>query len=363
MAETTNPATDEVGAGSEDAETVHQANARLRYAWLSATLDATIAASTGDLVEADQAQARADAIREEFFLANRRLAMAAAKGFLRHARGEDLKDHEQAALMGLWEAFAGTDPIKGRTIAFDENGNPVAEAGWDPAKATFGTFSRTYVQGKVRRSVATVESGLSYALWSYRPAVLAARDALIAEGFASPSPKQVAKKANLSLDTVTAIMTPNATSLQVPIGTDGATLGDMLADEADHSQVFADFSENTALIKAAAQRMSIGDLFSYGLTNGIMGRRGLTVVEAAARLGIGRGAVVSGCQRAQIQLELTASAAAIGLAALGMVRRREQMTLLLRYPQVLTPRSATLTAVEEKRRAKASTRKKAQAKP
>ena len=325
MPETKNPVTVEDGAGSlaSEGESVHELNARLRYEWLAAVMDGNIARDIGDAEAARDADARRDAVQDDFFARNRRLAMAAAKSFLTHARGEDLRDHEQAALLGLWEAFIGTDPVKGRTVRFAEDGRLVAEAGWDPEKATFGTLSRSYVKGKVRRSVATVESGLSYALWTYRPKVLEARAKLTEERGQTPTVRDIAAACDLPYETVQAVLTPTAASLDKPLGEDGGTLGDLLAQQPDAGLDLSaeDVESVSQVLRLVAPRMGTLDLLGFVLRNGLVGRPSLSVVDTAARLGVRRGTVASGEARAATMVSGSMQLMAWYLALLGLGHR------------------------------------------
>lgn len=274
-------------------------NARMRQEWLDASYDLKVALENGDEAGEFLAAARRDAIQNEFIEANYKLAMSAAKEFLRHAVGENRKDHEQSALMALWESFAGTKKNVLDYIHLDDDGKVCSSVGWDPAKGTFGTFSRLHVSGKVRRSVASQEAEMSYPNWSKRPAILAARTRLLDELDREPTHKEIAAAADVRVSAVDAVLRPSTLSLNSPMSDDGMTLEDSLASAMSAESSLS--AEDSALLEeaivAAAADAKPMDVFAFVLRNGVAGRPPLSVVETAARLGIGRGMVTPAAQR------------------------------------------------------------------
>nr|AXF48695.1 RNA polymerase sigma factor SigA [Paenarthrobacter ureafaciens] len=261
---------------------MHAVNARMRQEWLQAALDYSTSDSE---TERDSAKLRMEEICTSFLVKNRKLAMSGAKDFLAHA-GSLTSDYEQVAMMALWEAFAGTDPTLMHQVSWRTNPADTASAellarvaeadqaaadhaaagkepedleeeadvvayresvrayqdaidrglylvgatGWDPAKSTFGGYSRVFIRGAVQRAVANNESGLSYALWSHRPKVETARKAWIERHGSEPSVAELAKMTGLRPDTVRAITTPAPVSADTPIG-ENFTIADTLADK------------------------------------------------------------------------------------------------------------------------------------
>lgn len=308
-------------------ESVHAANARMRQEWLQAALDYSTSDSE---TERDAAKLRMEEICTGFLVKNRKLAMSGAKDFLAHA-GSLTSDYEQVAMMALWEAFAGTDPtlmhqvswrpnpadqvdsvdpsdeaavqshleaVKAYEEAIERGLYLVGATGWDPAKSTFGGYSRVFIRGAVQRAVANNESGLSYALWSHRPKVEAARKEWIDRHGSEPSVAELAKVTGLKADTVRAIRTPAPVSADTPIG-DNFTIADTLADkEAEELGDDRDLISDVVAAAAAAGDIKPMDLMSLVLRRGLLGLEPLTVVDAGARLGLGRGTVQDGSDKA-----------------------------------------------------------------
>lgn len=322
-------------------ESVHAANARMRQEWLQAALDYSTSESE---TERDAAKLRMEEICTGFLVKNRKLAMSGAKDFLAHA-GSLTSDYEQVAMMALWEAFAGTDPtlmhqvswrpnpadtasaellarvaeadnsstdeesqdadvvayresVKAYQDAIDRGLYLVGATGWDPAKSTFGGYSRVFIRGAVQRAVANNESGLSYALWSHRPKVEAARKQWIDRHGSEPSVAELARVTGLKADTVRAIRTPAPVSADTPIG-ENFTIADTLADkESEELGDDRDLISDVVAAAAADGDIKPMDLMSLVLRRGLLGLEPLTVVDAGARLGLGRGTVQAGSDNA-----------------------------------------------------------------
>ena len=281
---------------------IHEHNAWLRTQFLECNAALADARRAGDEDAVAAVLARRQELGNEFVTANERLAYAAAWEFTRVASGPDRQDHEQAALLGLWEAFVGTDPAAVDAVDVDDAGTVAATSGWSPEKGTFGTYSRTFITGQTRRSVRRNEAGfahMSYNAWSQKPAVDRARRELLAELGKVPTYAQVAARAGVTVETVRIVSAPAPVSLSTPVGDEGgATLGDRVAALTD-DDAGADAERAEAAIIAAADDLRVLDLFAVLLRQGVTGRPELSVVETADRLGVGRGLVNIGYKRAK----------------------------------------------------------------
>lgn len=289
----TSPVTDEIGAGND--ETVHQVNARLRYAWLEAVRDRNVAREAGDTRAAAAAEQQMEFICGDFFTRNRNLAMAGARDFLGNSSYD--ADYEQIAMMALWEAFAGTDPEKMYHVTERNDGTFVAKVGWDPSRSTFGGFSRQFIRGGVARAVASYESGMTYNMWGKRPEMLGLRTELEAKLGRTPSVSELAKASGLPEASVRAILTPKAISADTPLGDGTMTLLDTLSEQLVDDQ--GDTRDlMSQMVAETADQMKPVDLFALLMRKGLLGLPGLPVVDVASRLGIGRGTVTAGVNRA-----------------------------------------------------------------
>ena len=160
--------------------------------------------------QAVRLQRKLDRIAGEFVLLNKGLAGAVAKTFTGMSGKADADDYVSAGLMGLWEAF--------RT--------------WDPEQATFGTFSRVYIEGAVKRAVRNNEATeISYGDFSARPKVTQAREALEAAGCDSTDLSAVAEQAGVTKALAERVTKERPTSLDAPVG-DGVTRGDLISEPA-----------------------------------------------------------------------------------------------------------------------------------
>lgn len=266
-----------------DETNTHRARNRemhAQYQQLRSDLEAAEAAGDARLVT--HLKFKVESLKNDFVAANWGLAMDGARPFLRVASYHDTQDHEASALEGLWKAFVS----------------------WDPEQGTFGNFSRRFITGQTRRSVNSMENGqLKYTAWTQKPAVDAARRELLTELGRTPTYEQIAARAKVSVETVRIVCAPAPVSLSTPLGEDGGeTLGDRVADLAvdGRSAEREDLAEEAVL--AAAKDMHALDLFVLAMRKGITGRPELSVVETADRLGVGRGLVNNGYDRAMVAL-------------------------------------------------------------
>lgn len=291
-------------AGKEDFRTV---NAELRYEFLRFNVLIQQAKAAGD--ERAEAAARRGRARvaETFVTKNVRLAQQAATPLMIRDR-DTSSEHFQAALLGLWKAFVGTDPTTIDGVVVGDDGTLHPTGGWDPAKGTFSTWAGTSISGEARRSVRAAEgafTGISYNTWGQRPKVEAATAKLVEELGREPSIAEIAARANVTQDTVRALTFKGPRSLDAQVSGDGdATLADLISNVSDDDDGGArDHDEETqALFVEAASNMGAIDLMVFLLRSGLLGQAPRSVVQTADLLGIGRGSVAPALARAEAQL-------------------------------------------------------------
>lgn len=276
-------------------------NAQLRVRFLKCNAAIKAAQLAQDTDAEAAARRERERVGEEFVRANPGLAMAAARPML-GAAGGDRGDHVQAAMLGMWEAFVGTDPDKVDDVEVDDDGQVRPVAGWDPSRGTFGNYSRVFISGRTRRSVRSSEgayTGMSYNAWGARPKVLKARAELLAETGKMPSAKQIAARAELTEATVATVLTAGPVSLDKPVGEEGgSTLGDLVAQK-EATAGSDELARLEALLVDRAEDLGPLDLFVFLLhTGALLDRPPRSLVQTGDTLGIGRGAVQLAYKRA-----------------------------------------------------------------
>jgi len=301
----------------EEVENFRDRNAELRTRFLECNVRLKQAREAGDTEAEASALRDRERVGDEFVRLNVRLGMHNAKPFL-IGDAHNRKDHVQAALLGMWEAFVGTSPDKVDAVTVDETGSVHADAGWDPQRGTFATLAKRHIRGQVRRSVKRTELayvGMSYNTWSDKPKVDQARAALAEALGRTPTVAEIAAKAGVTIDTVRACTTATPVSLQSLISDDGTmTLGDTI--EADLSGITGheDADEADAFLAQAAegdldyhQVPGFGGMSAYQVGVMLM-RNGLHDCperhghETAGLLCIGRGMIGTSERRAQAHL-------------------------------------------------------------
>lgn len=284
-------------------------NAQMRYEYLACNLRIQQAREAGDAEAERRARADREEIATAFLRKNTRLAQAAATPLM--IRSESSAEHLQAALLGLWEAFVGTDPTAVDGVRVDERGRLHPVGGWDPAKGTFATWAGSHISGKVKRSVCSTEgafTGMSYHTWGNRPKVEAARVKLTNELGHAPSVAQIAAAANVTEATVRACMTAAPSSLDALVSSDSATsLGDIVVLESAPAGPATDKAFEAFASRAHKARGM--DLMVLLLREGVLGLEPRSVVQTADRLGIGRGSIGPAQRRARVDMGLPAPAA------------------------------------------------------
>lgn len=243
-----------------------------------------------------------DLAAEVFVRMNARLAFNGARPFL---HGDYTDDHEAAALMGLWEAFVGTDAELAGTVDVDDSGRVVAQSGWDPESGTFGTWSRAFITGRAARSVAALEPrfhGVSYTAFQKAPAVRKAWQELRDAGEKFPSDAQVAERAGVTVDVVHAVRSGAPTSLDAMVSSDSSdTLADVLLKSPEILRE-GDADDATRHVIAVAGQLSVMDLLVGAARFGLHGLPAKSVVETADLLLIGRGAANNATRRLEAAL-------------------------------------------------------------
>lgn len=289
--------------GPDPQEDFRGFNTTLRYEFLECNLRIQQARQAGDGAAERRARADRERIAAQFVAKNTRLAQAAAAPLM--IKDRDLSsEHLQAALLGLWEAFVGTDPEGVDGVLVDEAGNLHPTSGWDPAKGTFATFASTSIAGRARRSVRASEgafTGMSYHTWGKKPKVDAARAELAAELGRTPSIAEIAARAGVTEDTVRTCSKSAPASLDALVSGDGSTtLGDLIADtEPDTSGGMYTPDDAEAELARRAENIGTVDLLVLLLRTGVAGTPQRSVVQTADRLGIGRGSVAPAMSRAE----------------------------------------------------------------
>ena len=298
----------------EQSPHIYEQNRAMRQRFLELSAQMAAAREAGDDRGAALLKERRQRVGNDFIAANQKLAYAGARDFTRAATPQDREVIEQAAFAGLWMAFAGTTAAAVDSFGRDSDGNVVSAHGWDPEKGTFGTWSRSFISGEVRRAVAACEAKyahMKYSGFSKKPAVDAARRELAAELGRTPTYEQIAQRAKVTVETVRICSSSAPVSLSTPLGEDGgATLGDKVAANAvtEDTADEADVAETAVLL--AAEQMRALDLFCVLMRQGITGRPELSVVETADRLGVGRGMVNIGYKRGKKAIEAAVTALA-----------------------------------------------------
>lgn len=280
-------------------------NSRLRQQYLRATADIREAAAEGDADAERRARNQREQIANEFIRHNTPLAARGASPFM-VKDGDGRQDHMQAALLGLWEAFTGTDPKKVDEVIVDDDGSVRPAVGWDPEKGTYATLATRHVAGAVRRSVRSGESvhaGISYSTFVQKPKVEAARRQLLDELGRTPTNVEIAKAAGVTIETVQACLTARPVSLDAPVTDDGSgTLADLIVPTADGLPSGGSATSERELLERVDDLAGL-DLLVLLLKTGLCGGEPLTVNRTADKLCIGRGATNLAIRRYQAALE------------------------------------------------------------
>lgn len=297
------------GAGTSPeeapAEEFREFNSALRLRFLECNVRIQAAKANHDPNAEQVARRDREAIAGLFVEKNTRLARSLASPMTRMAV-DGGEEYVQAAVLGLWEAFVGSDPdaVDGVIVADDGTLHPTG--GWDPAKGTFATWAKKFISGRVARSVRASEgggTGISYNTWGQKPLVDASRRELTEELGHTPSYAQIAERAGLTEETVRVCSQDKPVSLQARLGGDDndGTLGDLIANSATQS-TSPGTDWGTEILTSATDGMRTVDLMVLLLRTGVTSDRPRSVVQTADRLGIKRGQAQNALDRAKVQL-------------------------------------------------------------
>ena len=205
---------------------------------------------------------------EEFIELNKGLVVDLARRFF--SPGDDNSDdYVQDAVLGALEA----------------------RRKWDVTRnVTFATFSRQYIAGRVKRGVRVLEyNQLSNTDFAARKHVLDKTREMQVELGRAPSDAELSKATGFTLALVNRVRMARATSLDLPIGEKGETLGDVvLADKVEDIEVSLDDIE---VLKKATKDLSAQELFVLSRRIGLDGAWAQSTNEVASLSGLGRGTV------------------------------------------------------------------------
>lgn len=286
---------------TERAEAFRSANLEMRQEYLRCNLRIQEAQAASDPRAERRARSERERIASHFIEVNTPLAHSIASKWRSVDRGSDLGDeHTQAALLGLWEAFAGTTPAAVDGVLVGDDGTLRPLGGWDPAQAPFASWAANFVEGRTRRSVRSAQpdtSGLSYRTFSLKPQVDQARSALLAETGRTPSQAEVAARAGVTLETVQACDLAKHVSLDTPVG-DDRTLGDVVATSvAATSGASALAGQAEQLLTEIVADHHVQDVMAFLLREGIVTDAPRSRISAADTLATTRSIVDKAMER------------------------------------------------------------------
>jgi len=261
-------------------------NPELRRRYLAVEAELKAATAAGDSVRATEKRRALERIGREFVELNRGLAIQQARLFARNTADDE--DNIRAAELGLWEAFTRFDPDRG---------------------VAFSTFSRQHISGGVQRTVRRNEfQHLSQNEFNLRKQIRLAQAQLAAKLGRQPSVEELATNCALPLDKVEKVLSPSNASLDAVVGEDGFTLGDRL-----ESVVTSDDDEE--VLEDYLHSLTDLELWILLQRGGFLGSSGVSLVEAADGIGIGREVARRAETRAKIRLASAAIAERTGRLA------------------------------------------------
>jgi len=224
-----------------------------------------------------------EAIGREFFEINRGLVISQARRFNRNT--SDDQDNLSAASLGLWEAFKRYDPDRG---------------------VAFSTFSRQHISGGVQREVRRNEfQHLSQSEFNLRKQVRLAQVQLAARLGRQPNLEELARHSGLALKKVEKILSPSTASLDAAVGEDGLTLGDRL--ESGLHELGDD-----ATLEPFMEALSDLELWVLLQRGGFLSSGGISLVETADGIGIGREVARRAESRARVRIASTVLSERLG---------------------------------------------------
>ena len=255
---------------------------RRRYIAVEAELDAAVAADDQALVTAKKREI--ERIAREFVELNRGLVIQQARLFARNTADDD--DNVSAAQLGLWEAFLRFDPDRG---------------------VAFSTFSRQHISGGVQRNVRRNEfQHLSQNEFNLRKQIRLAQAQLAARLGRQPGIEELASNCGLPLEKVEKVLSPSHASLNAVVGEDGFTLGDRL------ESTLLDAEDEGVSLETFLDALTDLELWVLLQRGGFLGSSGVSLVETADGIGIGREVARRAETRARIRLAASALADRLG---------------------------------------------------
>jgi RNA polymerase sigma factor (sigma-70 family) len=261
-------------------------NPELRRRYISAEQQLARASKRSDRRRTRLAKKELEAIGREFVELNRGLIISQARRFNRNVH-ED-QDNVSAATLGLWEAFKRFDPDRG---------------------VAFSTFSRQHISGGLQREVRRNEfQHLSQSEFNLRKQIRLAQSQLAATMGRQPTREELAAKTGIPLDKVEKVLSPALGSLDAVVGDDGFTLGDRL------EAVIHDTDEGDGL-EPYLSEVSDLELWVLLQRGGFLGANGISLVEAADGIGIGREVARRAESRARVRVATTVIADRLGRLA------------------------------------------------
>jgi len=227
-----------------------------------------------------------ESIGREFVELNRGLIISQASRFNRNVN-ED-QDNVAAATLGLWEAFNRFDPDRG---------------------VAFSTFSRQHISGGVQREVRRNEfQHLSQSEFNLRKQIRLAQAQLAASMGRQPTREELAARTKIPLDKIEKVLSPSLGSLDAVIGDDGFTLGDTL-------EAVVNDSDDEEGIEPYLNELSDLELWVLLQRGGFLGADGISLVETADGIGIGREVARRAESRARVRVASTVIADRLGRIA------------------------------------------------
>jgi DNA-directed RNA polymerase sigma subunit (sigma70/sigma32) len=222
MARQANPETALSGLG------VHARNRRLRLSYLELASLAERAERSGDRQVAAQLRERMEAIFGRFVALNRNLVADVARPFRTSDGSANWEDYDAAGEYGLCEAFLKWDPD---SMHRDRSTGKLK-------RVTFGTFSRPYIAGRVKREVNTIERQGKYHDFTDSATIAKVEQKLIVNEGIHPSNEELAEAASkvmgrrVTVDQVVRVRRPAPVSLDKKVGsdTDSASLHELLVE-------------------------------------------------------------------------------------------------------------------------------------
>lgn len=255
------------GLPASEGNPKHRLNAELRRQYLDVEARISEAEATGSTTSTiERLRKRADRILGEFCQANKGLVINPAKRF-RRLDGNSSEDYAQAGFEGLVRSFLT----------------------WDPAKASFATWSRANISGEVRREVRRHEHpGISYSDWTARVTVLSAVHSLADSLGRAPTHEEVATRTGYTATLVERVRAPKPDSLDRPVGDGESVLGDIVS--ARLADVSSDDDPEQWLVRLGDTTTELSALELLALIRRVPldGAPPQSLVEIADAFGIGR---------------------------------------------------------------------------